>query len=98
MISRIRRRAILENRPDDANESVTRKRFEVYRRETAPILAYYPQDVIREVESTLIPAEVLASCLKHLVPVLKANFPRKLSSGNRELTYPPFDNVRPPLD
>ncbi|MBX3443682.1 MAG: nucleoside monophosphate kinase [Planctomyces sp.] len=77
MIARIRRRAVLENRLDDASESVTRRRFEVYRQETLPVLEYYPQEIIREVESTGIHAEVLLECLKHLVPVLRSNFPRK---------------------
>ena len=76
MIDRIRRRAVLENRMDDASESVTRRRFEVYRQETQPVLDYYPDEVIREVESTGIHAEVLADCLRHLIPVLKENFPR----------------------
>ena len=39
MIDRIRRRAVLENRPDDASESVTRRRFEVYRHESTGIHA-----------------------------------------------------------
>jgi adenylate kinase len=74
MIARIRRRAVLENRPDDASESVTRKRFEVYRKETLPVLDYYPKAIIREVESTGIHAEVLLECLRNLVPVLKTAF------------------------
>jgi adenylate kinase len=76
MIERIRRRAALENRIDDASETVTRRRFEVYHQETAPILRFYPAHVIREIEATGIHAEVLMECLKHLVPVLKENFPR----------------------
>jgi adenylate kinase len=76
MIERIRRRAALENRIDDASDMVTRRRFEVYRQETAPVLEYYPSDVIKNVESTGIHAEVLLECLKYLVPVLKENFPR----------------------
>lgn len=76
MIERIRRRAALENRIDDASDNVTRRRFEVYRQETEPVLQYYPQEIIREIESTGIHAEVLQECLRHLVPVLKDNFPR----------------------
>ncbi len=34
MVDRIRRRAVLEGRPDDASESVTRKRLEIYERDT----------------------------------------------------------------
>jgi adenylate kinase len=74
MIARIRRRAVLENRPDDASESVTRRRFEVYRQETLPVLGYYPKAIVREVESTGIYAEVLLECLRNLVPVLKTAF------------------------
>jgi adenylate kinase len=76
MIDRIRRRAILEDRPDDASESVIRRRFEVYRKETEPVLNYYPAEIIKNVESTGIHAEVLLHCLQHLVPVLRSNFPR----------------------
>jgi adenylate kinase len=82
MVQRIRRRAVLENRPDDASESVTRRRFEVYRQETLPVLNYYPSSIIREVESTGIHAEVLLRCLEHLVPVLKTYFPRKSGAGD----------------
>ncbi len=71
MIERIRRRAMLENRPDDLNEEVTRRRFDVYREETAPVLDYYPSEIIAEVESDGIVAEVLTESLRHLVPVLK---------------------------
>lgn len=77
MIDRIRRRAILEDRPDDASESVIRRRFEVYRQETEPVLNYYSPDIVKTVESTGIHAEVLLQCLEHLVPILKANFPRE---------------------
>ncbi len=79
MVDRIRRRAILENRPDDACESVIRRRFEVYREQTEPVLNYYPAGLIKEVESTGIHAEVLLHCLSHLVPVLKDCFPRQES-------------------
>jgi adenylate kinase len=76
MVDRIRRRAILEDRPDDASESVIRRRFEVYRQETEPVLNYYSPEIIKTVESTGIHAEVLLQCLEHLVPVLKENFPQ----------------------
>jgi adenylate kinase len=76
MIDRIRRRAILEDRPDDASESVIRRRFEVYREETEPEHAYYSPDIEKNVESSRIQAEVLLHCLQHLVPVLNTCFPR----------------------
>ena len=76
MIERIHRRAMIENRPDDASEEVTRRRFEVYYEQTAPVLEYYDDAIVHEVQSTGSYAEVLLECLRHLVPVLTANFPR----------------------
>lgn len=87
MIDRIRRRAVLENRPDDASESVTRRRFEVYRQESLPVLNYYSKDLIKDIESTGIHSQVLLECLKHLVPVLLTNFPRD-EQGRRVKEYP----------
>ncbi len=72
MIRRIRRRADIENRPDDGCEDVIRRRFEIFRRDTAPVLDEYPSDLVREVESTQAQAEVLLHCLQHLVPVMKS--------------------------
>ena len=77
MIERIRRRAVLENRIDDANESVTRRRFQVYHEETEPVLNFYPSDTIHNIEATGMHAEVLLEALKRLTPVLTENFPRK---------------------
>jgi adenylate kinase len=78
MIERIRRRARLENRLDDASEEVTRKRFEIYYRDTVPVLSQYDQSLIREIDSGQTQAEVLLDCLAALVPVFKRCFPRNL--------------------
>jgi adenylate kinase len=75
MIARIRRRAQLENRHDDVSDDVIRRRLEIYRRETAPVLSRYPPQLIREVEPMMTQAEVLLACLQHLVPVYKQCFP-----------------------
>jgi adenylate kinase len=81
MIARICRRARLENRPDDAKESVIRKRFDVYRQQTAPVLEHYPRAIIRDIDSAGTPAEVLLQCLTQLVPVFMASFPRNAGAG-----------------
>lgn len=83
MIERIRKRALLENRPDDASEEVTRKRFEVYRQITVPVLQEYPPAIIRDIDSTRTQAEVLLDILKELVPVFKQSFPRALAGAAR---------------
>ncbi len=74
MMHRMRRRAIRENRADDANESVIRHRFEVYRAETFPVLEHYPKELISEVNAMGSPAEVLQQILEILVPVQNAHF------------------------
>lgn len=74
MIKRLRRRALKENRIDDANESVIRRRWDVYERETFPVLDYYPKNIIKEVDATGSPARVLEHILEEVVPVQEAHF------------------------
>ncbi|MCA9015581.1 MAG: nucleoside monophosphate kinase [Planctomycetaceae bacterium] len=74
MIHRIRHRAIRENRADDANESVIRRRFEVYREESAQVLSCYPEEIIAHIDAIGSPAGVLLACLEQLVPVQDAHF------------------------
>ncbi len=69
MIHRIRRRAIRENRIDDANEAIIRRRFDVYREVTAPVLQQYDSSVIHEVDANGSPAEVMHSILNCLIPI-----------------------------
>ena len=42
MVRRMKERAFKQNRTDDADENVIRHRFEVYHRETEPLLKYFP--------------------------------------------------------
>ena len=74
MIHRVRRRAIRENRVDDAQEEIIRKRFQVYEQETKPVLEYYNQKLISEVDAIGSPAEVLLKTLEEVVPVQNAHF------------------------
>jgi adenylate kinase len=59
MVARLRRRALQENRKDDADESVIRRRFREYEAESAPVLEYYPANLIRKVDAGAAPLEVL---------------------------------------
>jgi len=74
MIHRIRHRAIRENRADDANESVIRRRFEIYREESSLVLSCYPEEIIAHIDAIGSPAGVLLACLEQLVPVQEAHF------------------------
>jgi adenylate kinase len=74
MIKRLRRRALKENRIDDAKEEVIRKRWDVYEQETFPVLAHYAKDIIHEVDATGSPARVLQHLLESVVPVQESHF------------------------
>ena len=80
MVRRMRRRALKENRLDDADEKVIRRRFEVYRRETAPILSHYPKSIIKEVPATGSPAMVLMSVLDIVAPLQDHHFRNPLNA------------------
>jgi adenylate kinase len=81
MIDRLRRRAIKENRVDDAKESVIRNRWDVYRDETAPVLGEYPEAIISKVDAEGSPAEVLRRTLDILIPVQTAHYKRLRELG-----------------
>lgn len=74
MIRRITRRAIRENRTDDANEDVIRRRFRVYHEKTAPVLGHYPDEIIHEVDGTGSPAEVAGGVLQVVIPIQNRHF------------------------
>ncbi|MFM2081388.1 MAG: hypothetical protein RL380_79 [Verrucomicrobiota bacterium] len=65
MVARLQRRALKENRLDDANLDVIRSRLEVYDNETKPLLKYYGKKLVHHIDSTQTPAQVLAKILKH---------------------------------
>ena len=74
MVTRLKNRALKENRQDDADETVIRRRFEVYDRETAPVLGYYDKTLIGEVNAAGTPAEVLLHVLETIVPAYREHF------------------------
>jgi len=69
MIERLRRRALRENRFDDASDEVIRRRLEVYERDTRPVLNYYPPDRVVRVEATMSQIRVLSNLIDFLVPL-----------------------------
>jgi adenylate kinase len=71
MVQRIKGRAVKENRADDADESVIRRRLKVYREESAPVLDYYPRAIVCTVDALGTPAEVLRGVLDCVIPVQK---------------------------
>ena len=75
MVERLRRRALKENRADDAREEVIRHRWTVYEEETQPVIDYYPSLLVSAVDALATPAEVLQHILELVAPIQQACFP-----------------------
>jgi adenylate kinase len=69
MVERLKRRALKENRFDDANDDVIKRRLEIYERDTRPVLDYYPQDKIYRLDATMSQIRVLSEIVSLLVPL-----------------------------
>ncbi|HVZ92970.1 MAG TPA: nucleoside monophosphate kinase [Phycisphaerales bacterium] len=78
MFERLRKRALKENRADDAREEVIRRRWKVYQDETRPVLEHYPANIVRDVDAIGSPAEVLQHILEMVVPIQDAHFENSL--------------------
>ncbi len=73
MVERLKRRALKENRIDDANDRVIQNRLEVYERETRPVLEFYPPEKIAKVDATITaPRRVAARAPDPSVPASRA--------------------------
>ena len=64
LIHRIQRRAIKENRLDDANLEIIRHRLHVYEQETMPVLQFYGRHLVHRINADQTPAKVLADILR----------------------------------
>ncbi len=69
MVERLRRRALKENRVDDASDQVISRRFDVYQKETKPVLEYYPTDKVVTVDAAQSQIRVLSEIIRVLVPL-----------------------------
>lgn len=67
LVARIQRRAIKENRLDDANIEVIRQRLRTYEEVTKPVLNFYGPELVHEIEADQSPAKVLSEILRYSV-------------------------------
>jgi adenylate kinase len=63
LVGRLKKRALKDNRLDDANDQVIYRRLTTYEEESKPILNYYPKDCVAVVDATQPPAKVLFDIL-----------------------------------
>jgi adenylate kinase len=66
LVDRLQRRALKENRLDDANVEVIRERLKTYEAETHPVIEYYGEKLVRAVDADRTPLEVCHSILGHV--------------------------------
>ena len=69
MVERLRRRALKENRFDDANDKVIQHRLEVYDRDTRPVLEHYTPEKIAQIDATMSQIRVLGAIMEVIVPL-----------------------------
>ena len=69
LAERLQRRALRDNRLDDANLEVIKKRLAIFEKETKPILDYYGPDLVHSIDSTQTPINVLRDILRVLAKI-----------------------------
>lgn len=70
LVKRMKRRALIEKRQDDADEEILKNRMDVYKKETLSLLNHYPNDKIATFNADQKPLEVLRDVLVQLSNVL----------------------------
>ncbi|HST30650.1 MAG TPA: nucleoside monophosphate kinase [Chthoniobacterales bacterium] len=63
LFQRLKKRALKDNRLDDANEEVIKKRLDIYEQESKPVLTHYPKGCISVIDAMQPPAKVLFDIL-----------------------------------
>lgn len=66
LISRLKRRALIERRMDDFDEAIVRTRMQVYEDETSRVLKHYPKELISTFNADQPPLDVLRDVLVKL--------------------------------
>jgi adenylate kinase len=70
LVKRMKRRALIEKRQDDADEEVLKTRMHVYEKETLELLSHYPKSLISRFNADQKPLEVLRDVLIELSDLL----------------------------
>jgi adenylate kinase len=67
LVRRMQRRALKDNRLDDANLDVIRQRLKTYEKETKPVLNFYGRKQVRRINTDGTPVKTFSDILKHVV-------------------------------
>lgn len=63
LVKRLQRRALKDNRLDDADEEIIRERLDVYDSLSKPLLKFYGESLIRTIDATQSPVKVLGDII-----------------------------------
>ena len=74
LVERLKRRALRDNRFDDANEEVIKHRLETYDEESRPLLAHYGDEMIVHIDAMLSPVDVLGNIVEVLMQDRRNHF------------------------
>jgi adenylate kinase len=67
LVARLQRRALKDNRLDDANMEVIRARLKTYEKETKPVLNFYGKGIVRRINTDGTPVQTFSKILRHVV-------------------------------
>lgn len=64
---RIRKRALKDNRVDDASDAVIQQRIATYEAETKPIIDYYPSEIVYDIDASAPPVKVFSEIVNRVL-------------------------------
>lgn len=67
LVKRLQRRALKDNRLDDANLDVIRARLKTYDQETKPVLSFYGPQIVYRINTDGTPPETFSKVLKQVI-------------------------------
>ena len=72
IIDRLRGRAITDGRAADADETIIRRRMEIYRDKTSPVVHFYSDNVVHEIDPLGTQMEIKKRILECLIPAIRS--------------------------
>jgi adenylate kinase len=67
LVARMQRRALKDNRLDDANIEVIRARLKTYEKETKPVLNFYGKKIVHQINTDGTPPQTFLKILRRVV-------------------------------
>ena len=72
LIARLQRRALKDNRLDDANLDIIRQRLKIYEKETRPVLRFYGKKLVHHINTDGSPVQTFEKVLKEVLKLKNA--------------------------